>query len=91
MDVLIIAFGVIVAILWLIIGWRGMKAHEMLARQAERANDSLESPEVGSLNDDMRIQSRLYNEFVRSHPGVESLTSKERHDSYREWSSKQGD
>ena len=79
------AIGILISILWLVIGWRAMKAHEKLAVQAERANDRLEEQDSGNVRELMKSQSRLYRMFVRKHPEVEMLSSKERHERFREW------
>jgi|GEM_PF-2326591 len=38
----------------------------------------------------MKSQNRLYREFVRAHPEVEELSSKERHERFREWELERG-
>ena len=38
---LIGAFGLVTTIIWLVIGWRAMKAHESLAESSERIRSEL--------------------------------------------------
>jgi len=88
---LILLFGLIVTVLWLVIGWRAMRAHEKLADQAKRVNDRLAQLDVGDQRKPLREQNRLYKEFLRSHPEMEGVTSKERHERFREWEIEQSD
>ncbi len=84
-------FGaVLVGLLWLVIGWRAMRAHERLAAQAERYIDmvlSRERMEARREND----PNQLYRQFRSEHPELEAVTSKERHDKFREWMAGKGD
>ncbi|MGC6467247.1 MAG: hypothetical protein ACON38_13455 [Akkermansiaceae bacterium] len=81
--------GLAISILWLAIGWRAMKAHEQLATEARRANDRLVNLDLVDVRGELRSQSKAYREFVRSHPEVEQLSSKERHERFRQWESEQ--
>jgi len=84
----VVAVSILSSLFFMWVCWRAMKAHEKLAKQVERAIDSWEISEVRNLKEEARSQSRHYKKFVRSHPEVENLTSKERHDRFREWNSK---
>ena len=88
---LILLFTLVITVFWLVIGWRAMRAHENLADQARRANDRLAQLDVSDQQTPLREQNRLYREFARNHPEVEGLTSKERHERFREWEIEQGD
>jgi len=88
---LILLFTLVITVFWLVIGWRAMRAHEKLADQARRANDRLAQLDVGDQQAPLREQNRLYKKFVRSHPEMEELTSKERHERFREWEIEQAD
>lgn len=83
-------FGLITSIFWLVTAWRAMKAHERLAREAKRANDRLENLDRPDVRGELESQSRAYREFVKTHPEVEQLNSKERHERFREWEIEQG-
>ena len=85
MEYIIIAFGLLVTILWLIIGWRAMKAHEALAHQATRFNDRLHSETLVETKRDLTDQKKLYAKFLRENPNAGELSSKERHVKFRDW------
>lgn len=87
----ILFFTLVVTVLWLVIGWRAMKAHEKLADQAQRANDRLRQLDTVDVQGPLRDQSRRYRDFVKQNPEVENLTSKDRHERFREWEIEQGE
>lgn len=77
--------GALITIFWMVVGWRAMKAHEKLADQAERANVRLSQLDEVDVRGPLRDQSRRYRDFVKQNPEVENLTSKDRHERFREW------
>ncbi|YCM45649.1 hypothetical protein V2O64_06410 [Verrucomicrobiaceae bacterium 227] len=83
-------FGIVVTIVWLVVGWRAMKAHETLAAEARRANDRMDRLDTVDVSGSMKAQNHLYREFLRDHPEVEELSSKERHERFREWELERG-
>lgn len=88
---LILGFGLLVTVLWLVIGWRAMKAHETLADQAKRANDRLALLDLSDPREALQSKGRRYKEFVGLHPDVNELSSKERHERFRDWEIEQAD
>jgi len=84
--------GFIFLVTWIVIGWRAMKAHEALATEARRANDRLHDADIRegelSLRNQkvaLRNQKKLYQSFLRDRPEVDELSSKERHQEFRDW------
>lgn len=87
-------------IFWIVIGWRAMKAHERLAEEASRANDRADRsdadhffqsdieqvrPDAEDVHEPLKSRNRKYREFLRTHPEVDQLSSKERHERFCEW------
>jgi uncharacterized membrane protein len=52
--VLALIFGIVTTILWLVIGWRAMRAHERVAEAHERLAESLGLLASKSRADDKR-------------------------------------
>ena len=85
MGELLITFGILTTLFWMVIGWRAMRAHENIANQLTRYIDVVTAPEVSSLRKENASQHRQYKQFLAQNPEVESLTSKDRHERFREW------
>jgi len=85
MDLIVIAFGLLVTIVWIVIGWRAMKAHEALATEAKRYNDKIHSQYLNEATRDLIDQKQLYAKFLRDNPDADDLSPKERHLEFRAW------
>ena len=54
-ELAILAFGIFIKVLWLVIGWRAMRAHEKLADSVEwlaQQSNNKQEPQSDSLGDD---------------------------------------
>jgi hypothetical protein len=92
MPEIIIFVGIVSAVLWLIIGWRAMLAHERIAESIalHLMSISKQEDELTKLRRENALQHRHYKEFRLQHPEVDSLPAKERHEVYRRWLDAQG-
>lgn len=86
-----IAFGILSAILWLIIGWRAMRAHEKIGDQVKRYVDFATTPDLQNLRKENAVQHKLYKSFLLQHPDAETQPPKERHERFRLWLGAQGE
>lgn len=85
MAALVITFGLVSAIIWLVIGWRAMRAHENIATHLARYLDSTRPDEPPRFRPEGAAQHKLYKQFLHEHPEAERQPSKERHSQFREW------
>ena len=54
-ELAILVFGIFIKVLWMVIGWRAMRAHEKLADSVEwlaRQSNNKQEPQSDSLGDD---------------------------------------
>ncbi len=73
----------ILAALLIIICWRVMKAHEALAKEAKKFNEA--DSDLTQTKKDLVDQKKRYHQFIRENPEVDDLSSKDRHNRFREW------
>ena len=85
MALAISAFGVLMALIWVVIGWRAMRAHEKLADHVARYLVDLAESELHDMRKEHASHYKQYKQFLLQHPDVEALSSKERHERFREW------
>ena len=78
-------FGFPVTVIWIVIGWRAMRAHERIAHELARCADNNSPGDLQNLRRQNAAQHKDYNQFIIQHPEVEKMPSKERHDRFREW------
>lgn len=81
----IIAFGILTTIIWIIIGWRAMRAHERIADSVLRHVDALSRGDQHNLRRENATQHKHYKQFILQNPDAEKLPSKERHEQFRDW------
>ena len=91
MPEFLIIFSIIVTILWLIIGWRAMRAHENISYTLKRYVASQETDKSAEFRKESATANRLYKKFISEQPENLDLTPKERHDAFREWLDKYGE
>lgn len=91
MGELFIIFGILTAIVWIVIGWRAMRAHEQIAKQVTRYLDHVTAPDLVNLRRENAEHHRQYKQFIAQNPDVEDLASKQRHERFREWLKSQGE
>ena len=82
---LLIAFGIFTAIIWIVIGWRAMRAHEKIADNVTRYLDAHSAGDLHSLRRENAIQNKNYRKYLLHNPDAEKLPSKERHERFRDW------
>ena len=85
MAELFIAFGILTTIIWIVIGWRAMRAHEKIANNVTRYLEGLSAGDLHNLRRENALQNKYYRKFILQNPGAEKLPSKERHEQFREW------
>jgi len=83
-------FALLVTILWIIIGWRAMKAHEKIALQCTRYLDLREQElkeeeTVQDFRKETAEHNKEYRRFRKEHPEVTKMLSRDRHLLFREW------
>lgn len=86
MPEIIIFFAFITTVLWLIIGWRAMRAHESIATSVAKYVDSREDNLSAQFRSEAGQQIRLFREFVAEDPSRTNLSPKDRHEAFRQWS-----
>ncbi|MBK1832973.1 hypothetical protein [Roseibacillus ishigakijimensis] len=91
MDLLVVGFGVVVTIFWMVVAWRAMRAHEKIAGQLKRFNDSSEQEAVNRHQKQLAGKHRLYRKFQAENPEVDALDAKERHARFNDWLDEQGE
>jgi hypothetical protein len=85
MAELFILFGIITAIVWIVIGWRAMRAHEKISESLSRYVDTLSQDSANKLRRENAMQHKHYKHFVLENPDTENLPSRERHEQFRDW------
>ena len=85
MGELFIAFGILTAIIWIVIGWRAMRAHEKIADNILLYIDGLSQNVPNELRRENAIQHKHYKQFIMEHSYAENLPSKKRHEMFRDW------
>ena len=91
MAPLLIFFGLLTAIIWIVIGWRAMRAHERIAEQITRYVEFASSGDLHNLRRENAVQHKQYKQFILSNPEAEKMASKDRHDLFRDWLRSRGD
>ena len=88
MPEIIIFFAFITTVLWLIIGWRAMRAHERIATSVANYVDSREHDLSAQFRSEAGQPIRRFREFVAEEPSRADLSPKDRHDAFRQcqWS-----
>lgn len=89
---LITLFAFVTAVLWLVIGWRAMRAHERIAEALAAlalADGGGESP-LEQRREDSAARKRLYKTFLAEDPARGNLPPKARHDAFRRWLEERG-
>lgn len=81
---------ILIALLWLYIAWKAMRAHESIADSLKRYVDAELAPEVRSFSAERVENKRHYKDFLRDQPGASELPAKERHEKFRAWSEARG-
>jgi hypothetical protein len=89
MSELVILFALITTILWLIIGWRAMRAHESIAYSIVKYVTSQEVDLSEHFRAESGQHSRLYRQFIAEDPSRADLLPKDRHEAFRKWSEDQ--
>lgn len=85
MGELLFAFGILTAIIWIVIGWRAMRAHERIADSVTRHLHASNRDDPHHLRKENAAQHKHYKQFIQQHPDAERLPSKERHEQFRDW------
>jgi hypothetical protein len=85
MGELFIAFGILTAIIWIVIGWRAMRAHEKIADCVSKHVDALSRDDSHNLRRENATQHKHYKQYILQNPDAEKLPSKERHEQFRDW------
>ncbi len=78
-------FGLLITLLWLVIAWRAMRAHEKLARAVREYVDHATGPETNAFQRENALQHKLYRKFQLEDPEAAQLPPKERHARFRTW------
>lgn len=86
MSELFIFFAFLTTVLWLIIGWRAMRAHESIATSVAKYVESGERNFSAQFRSEGGQQIRLFREFVAEDPSRADLSPKDRHEAFRQWS-----
>ena len=86
MPELLIIFAIATTILWLVIGWRAMRAHESIAYSVARYAAANEVNFSEQFRSDSGMHNRLYKQFVAEDPSRADLSPKDRHEAFRKWS-----
>lgn len=82
---LFITFGLLSAIIWIVIGWRAMRAHEKIADTLALHVNALLRGDPHNLRRENATQHKHYKQFIQQNPDAEKLPSKERHEQFRDW------
>ena len=82
---LFVAYGILITIIWIVIGWRAMRAHEKIASNVTRYFDTFSVGDLHSLRKENAIQNKNYRKYLLQNPDVEKMPSKERHERFRDW------
>lgn len=85
MPELILLFTLVVTILWLIIGWRAMRAHENISYTLMRFVASQETDKSEEIRKEAAATTRLYKKFISEVPENLDLNPKARHEAFRKW------
>jgi hypothetical protein len=85
MAELTLTFGILITIIWLVIGWRAMRAHERIADQLARYVGIASATDLPNLRRENAVQHKHYIQFILQHPEVEKMSPKEQHERFREW------
>lgn len=85
MGELFIAFGILSAIIWIVIGWRAMRAHERMADSVVQHLGTLSREDTRNLRKENAASHKHYRQFLLETPDAERLPSKERHERFRDW------
>ncbi|NWK57799.1 hypothetical protein HW115_19425 [Verrucomicrobiaceae bacterium N1E253] len=75
--------GLITTVLWLLIGWRAMTAHERVADAASLLAEQLRKMNEGTTLEE--AQRVLYNEFLNEVKPDKSLSVEERSELFKSW------
>ncbi len=77
--------GLVVTVLWLMIGWRAMRAHERLAESAHLAVHALRKTGGSrSSRDDNKIRE-LYSVFIEEVQEAKDIPFPERQEMFKTW------
>ena len=85
MTEFVILWAIATTILWLVIGWRAMRAHEDISHTLRRYVASQEVDKSAEIRAEMGKFNRDYKKFINEDPGRADLTPKERHEAFRKW------
>lgn len=85
MGVIAILFGLLSAIIWIIIGWRAMRAHEQIAEQITRYLEDAYPGDAQNMRRENAAQHKHYRRFILQNPTAENMPPRERHDFFRVW------
>lgn len=91
MGEIYIAFGILIGLIWIVIGWRAMRAHEKLADSVTLHVNSHSRGDPYNLRRENATQHKHYKQFIQQTPDAEKLPSKERHEVFRDWLRSKGD
>ena len=85
MPELILFFALVTTILWLIIGWRAMRAHESIAVSVAKYIASQEINLSEHFRAESGLQGRLFKQFIAEDPTRGAMSPKDRHEAFRKW------
>ncbi|MFT4642088.1 MAG: hypothetical protein ACI8T1_005434 [Verrucomicrobiales bacterium] len=80
----------LVALAWLVIGWRAMRALEKLAEAVTQFTNRQESENEVNLRLEAASQTRLYKQFLSEDANRTMLPAKNRHEAFRIWLESKG-
>jgi hypothetical protein len=83
-------FGLVVTIMWLVIGWRAMKAHEKIAKSVAQHLGTLNAIDPKITEQGNAQHHKLYRQFILEHPELENTSQIARHALFRQWMMEQG-
>jgi hypothetical protein len=89
MQALLILFAIATTILWLVIGWRAMLAHESISYSVARYVAANEVNLSDQFRSESGLHNRLYKQFLTEEPSRADMSPKDRHEAFRKWSESQ--
>jgi hypothetical protein len=88
MPEIILLITLVVTILWLVIGWRAMRAHESIAHAVTRHVAAHEVDRSAELRSGRVSNTGLYKQFIDEDLSRAELPARDRHEAFRKWCEK---
>ena len=85
---LVAVFSFVVTIVWLVIGWRAMIAHETLAKAVSRYVAREEVDRSDEARAEKVTNTKLYKQFIKESPSRADMPARERLEAFRIWCEK---